>query len=343
MRRVPIEKSGQGRHRRKPNKQRRMVALPAGRWALALYSQFPELNWMRRDWLKLLALLVPVLTGCLSHTRSLQQSKLAVGVQNADAVQLVEAVNHRYEQVNSLTARVEFAASVGGAHKGKQTDYTSVHGFILFRKPQMLRVLGLVPVLRTHAFDLASNGSSFTLLIPPRSRAIVGSNSVTAKAANPLENLRPGIFLDSLLIHSISPDRIVSLTNSSQTTLEPHSKQLIETPQYDLAVLTPGEPSPSPQLAHVAKPLRVIHFSRVNLMPTEQDIYNSDGDLETQVLYGPYQNFNGIQFPTTITINRSLEEYRITLTVDNVTFNLPLADNQFESKVPEGYKVEKMP
>ena len=105
---------------------------------------------MRRDWWKLLALVVPVLTGCLSHTRKLQQPKLAGAVLNADAVQLVEAVNRRYEQVNSLTATVEFAASVGGAHKGQQTDYTSIPGYILFRKPEMLRVLGLVPVLHTH-------------------------------------------------------------------------------------------------------------------------------------------------------------------------------------------------
>ena len=40
---------------------------------------------MRRDWLKFLALLVPVLTGCLSHTRSLQKPKLAGVALNADA------------------------------------------------------------------------------------------------------------------------------------------------------------------------------------------------------------------------------------------------------------------
>jgi hypothetical protein len=298
---------------------------------------------MRRDCLKFLALLVPVLTGCLSHTRSLQKPKLAGVALDSDAVQLVEAVNRRYDEVNSLTATVDFAASVGGAHQGKQTDYTSVRGYIVFRKPQMLRVLGLVPVLHTHAFDLASNGQHFTLLIPPRNRAIVGSNSVTNKAANPLENLRPSVFLDSILIHSISPDQIVSLTNSSQTTLDPGSKQMTETPLYDLAVLAPGPESPAPGLAKVVKPLRVIHFSRVDLMPVEQDIYNNDDDLETQVVYGPYQNFNGIRFPSTIAINRPLDEYRITLTVEKVTFNIPLPDSQFESKVPEGYKVQKMP
>ena len=298
---------------------------------------------MRRDWWKLLALVMPVLTGCLSHTRKLQQPKLAGTAMNADAIQLVEAVNRRYEQVNSLTAPVDFAASVGGAHKGKQTDYTSIHGYILFRKPQMLRVLGLVPVLRTHAFDLASNGNTFTLVIPPKSQVIQGSTAVTTHAANPLENIRPAIFLDSLVIHSIAPDRIVSLTNSIATALDPRSKQLIETPEYDLAVLNPGSPGEPSGLARVAKPQRVIHFSRVDLMPTEQDIYDSGGDVETQVLYGPYQTYNGIPFPRTITINRPLDEFRLVLTIEKVTFNQPLSDEQFQSEVPKGYKLQKLP
>jgi hypothetical protein len=298
---------------------------------------------MRRDWLKLLALLVPVLTGCLSHTRRLQQPKLAGVALNADAVQLVETVNRRYDQVTSLSATVDFAASVGGAHKGQQTDYTSIHGYIRMRKPQMLRVLGYLPVVRLRAFDLASDGKSFTMLIPPKSRAILGSNSVTTPAANPMENLRPGVFLDSIVIRSISADSIVSLTNSSQTRLEPRTKQLIERPQYDLTVLKPGERRSSPGLPELVTPLRVIHFNRVDLMPTGQDIYNADGDLETQVVYGPYQDFNGTQYPSTITINRLLDEFRITLTVEKLTLNQPLADDQFELKVPEGYKVQKMP
>jgi hypothetical protein len=298
---------------------------------------------MRRDWLKLLALLLPVLTGCLSHTRKLQQPKPAGIAMNADAVQLVEAINYRFDKVNNLTATVDFAASVGGAHKGQETDYTSIRGYIIFQKPKMLRVLGLVPVLHTHAFDLASNGESFTLLIPPRSRAIVGSNSVTSPAANPLENMRPEFFLDAILIHSIPSDRIVSLTNSSTTTMDPRTKQLIETPQYELTVLNPGQAGGPPGIARVFQAQRVIKFSRVDLLPTEQDIYDKDGDLETQVLYGKYQTYSGIQFPSTITINRTLEEYRIGLTVEKVIFNQPLPDDQFvPPKIPAGYKVQRM-
>jgi hypothetical protein len=305
---------------------------------------------MQRNWVKFLALLLPVIAGCLSHTRRLQQPKLAGTALNADAVQLVEAVNHRYDQVQSLTASVDFAASVGGAHKGQETDYTSVPGYIIFGKPQMLRVLGLVPVLRTHAFDLASDGQTFTLLIPPKSRAIVGSAAATQPAAS-LENsptiertfsgMRPELFLDAILIHSIAADGIVSLTNSSVNTVDTKNKQLIETPQYDLTVLHPE--SQSKAQVRVFHAQRVIKFSRVDLMPTEQDIYNKDGDMQTQISYGPYQNFNGTPFPTTITISRPLEEYRIAVSVHEVKFNLSLPGGQFDQQVPSGYKVQRLP
>ncbi len=76
-----------------------------------------------------------MLTGCLSHTRKLQQPKMPSVVQSADVQQLVNNINKQYDTIQSLNATVEFQASVGGEQKGKITDYTSVKGFILLRKP----------------------------------------------------------------------------------------------------------------------------------------------------------------------------------------------------------------
>jgi hypothetical protein len=297
---------------------------------------------MRRDWLRFVALLLPVLTGCLSHTRKLTQPAQAGPIMNADALQLVAALNLRYAQINSLNATVDFAASVGGARLGKMTDYTSVRGYLLFRKPRMLRVLGLVPVLHTRAFDLASDGTNFTMLIPPRSRAIEGTNAVTKPAANPMENMRPALFLDSMLVQPISPDQIVSVISESETSQNPKTKQLIDLPEYDLTVLSEGTPPAVPGLAKIANPLRVIRFGRINLLPVELDIYNQGGDLETQVIYGPYKDFGGFEFPSTIDISRPLEEFRVVLTIEKLTVNQALGDDQFEMKVPEGYQVEKL-
>jgi outer membrane lipoprotein-sorting protein len=297
---------------------------------------------MRRDWLKLLAVLLPVLTGCLSHTRKLQQPVLAGPALDADVLELVKGINERYDKIQSLTATMDFAASVGGAHRGAQTDYAAFRGYLLFRKPQMLRVLIKVPVLHTDAMDLASDGTTFTLLIPPKNRAIEGKNSVTKRAANPLENLRPNVFVDTILVPGISPNQIVSVIHESSITLNPKTKRLVELPEYDLTVLTEAASTSPHAITKVAKPLRVIHFSRVDLMPTEQDIYNADEELETQVLYGPYQDFNGVKFPSTIDIKRPLDEYSIRLTVEQLKVNQTLTDDQFELKIPKGVQVQKL-
>lgn len=305
---------------------------------------------MRRNWLRYLALLLPVMTGCLSHTRKLQQPVLAGPVLNADVLDLVKGINDRYDHIQSFTAMMDFTASMGGPEEGKETDYASFRGFMLFRKPQMLRVVIKVPVLTTTAMDLGSDGKTFTLLIPSKNRAIEGSNSVSEPQESAsgglvqrLENLRPNIFLDTIVVPGISPDQIVSVIHESSTALDPKIKRLVELPQYDLTVLSEA-PAASPDApAKVAKPLRVIRFSRLDLLPVEQDIYNPAGDLETQALYGPYKDFNGVKFPLSIDISRPIDGYKIRLTVEKLlTFNQPLSDDQFQVIVPPSYRVEKL-
>jgi hypothetical protein len=247
---------------------------------------------MRRDWIKLLALLFPVLTGCISHTHKVQQPILAGPVLNADVLELVKGINDRYGEIQSLTATMDFTVSVGGARQGKQTDYTSFRGFMLFRKPQSLRVIIKVPVFLATAVDLASDGTTFKLLIPSKNRVVEGENSVTSRSATPLENLRPNVFVDSIVIQNITPEEIVSVIHESSTTLDPKTKRLVEQPQYDLTVLSGSAPISTKDIAKVAKPLRVIRFSRIDLLPVEQDIYNAGGDLDTQVLYGPSRDYD---------------------------------------------------
>jgi outer membrane lipoprotein-sorting protein len=283
---------------------------------------------------------LPWLSGCLYHTHKVEKTTLAGPAMDASVAQLVNEVNDRYSAINSLTATVDFQATTGGARQGKQTDITPFHGYILLRKPAMLRVLALLPVVRTHAFDLASDGETFKLVIPPRSRAIVGTNKVTKPSANTLENLRPDIFLDSVLIKSIEPERLVYLTNTSQTSRQ--EKKLVETPEYDLHI---GEEDPQATdglKVHVLKPMRVIRFSRLTLLPIGQDIYDADGGVETHVEYGPYRQFGTAHMPSSIVIQRPREAYQITISVQKVVVNQPLGDEQFVLKIPSDYKVQTL-
>lgn len=291
---------------------------------------------MRKFWIQAIALCLPALTGCLSHTRKLPQPKMPSVVLSADVQQLVSNINKQYDSIQTLNATVEFQASVGGEQKGKITDYTSVKGFILLRKPEMLRVLGLLPVLNTRAFDLASDGSTFKLWIPHENKAIVGANTVGKPSAKPLENMRPYIFFDSLLIHEIGPNDLLSLTADTKTLLDPKKKQLLLQPEYNLGVFRKDSDS------SILVPQRVIHISRVDLLPSGEDIYDKDGNIQTQAVYGPYESYGDFRFPGSITIKRPLEEYQIVVTFQKVTVNQSLPDDQFHLDVPKGTQIQSL-
>jgi hypothetical protein len=163
-----------------------------------------------------------------------------------------------------------------------------------------------------------------------------GSNTITKPSKNGLENLRPPVFFDSMMVPGVSEDEFVSLTDSTRV-LEPQSKHqpAIEEPDYNLAVLKRDG-------GNTMRLERLVHFSRVTLLPFQQDIYDDKGEIVTSATYDKYQDFNGVQFPTEINIKRPLDEYSLKLQVTKLTLNQPLENDQFELKIPPGVTVQKM-
>jgi len=89
-------------------------------------------------------------------------------------------------------------------------------------------------------------------------------------------------------------------------------------------------------------PVRVVVFHRDDLLPYQQDLFDSEGNLETEVDYADYRDFDSVKYPTTITIRRPLEEYQLILTVESVQQNMPLTDDQFQIKIPEGTPIQHL-
>ena len=285
------------------------------------------------------ALALPLLlSGCslIYSTRKLPIPKAPSTIQTVTPDQLVALLNQRWTALESLNATVEIQASVLRTKVGEAKDYTTIRGHILMRKPDLLRGLGQVPVLGTRMFDMASDGKNFTLYIPGKNMAVRGLNAVKKKSANPLENLRPGFFLDAMVVRGLEPDDLYGVVADSETVEDAARKHLFTVPEYILSISrrNPG----SQQLT----PVRVVTFSRDDLMPNQQDIYDSDGNLETLVEYADYQDFDSVRYPSTITIKRPLEEYQIVLTVENVKENMTLTDDQFQIKIPEGTQIQNL-
>jgi len=273
-----------------------------------------------------------LLTGCslLPTTRKLPVPKAPVITQYVSAEELVGRLNNRWSATNTLTAKVEFHATK--SKEGVATDYPSVDGHILIRKPADLRVFGRY--FGVLVFDMASDAVKFTLSIPHNNVVIKGSNTVTKKSMNTWENLRPGFFLDAMMVRGLEPDDLFSVVTASETIEDAARKHLFTVPEYVLSISRrkPG----TQQLI----PVRVVTFRRDNLLPYQQDIYDSEGRLETHVTYSAYQAFEGNQYPSTVTINRPLDEVQIILNVEDVHENLTLNDDQFVIATPEGAKVQ---
>jgi outer membrane lipoprotein-sorting protein len=285
------------------------------------------------------ALTLPLLlSGCslVFTTRKLPIPKLPSMEQTVAPEALVAQLNQRWDVLSSLTANVDIQASVLKTKEGVAKDYTSISGIILLRKPEMLRVYGRVPVIGNRMFDMVSDGKDFTLWVPHFNKAYKGSNTLKKKSASLIENMRPGFFFDAMAVRGLGPDDLYSVVADSETVEDKARKHLYSVPEYILSISRrkPG----SNQLT----PVRVITFNRDDLMPSQQDIYDSDGNLETQVYYAFYQDFGAGKYPSWVKIVRPLEDVQVVLTVDKVIENQTLKDDQFVLKLSEGTQIQSL-
>jgi outer membrane lipoprotein-sorting protein len=287
------------------------------------------------------ALLFPVLllSGCVWTTRKLPVPKAPSIVQMVTPSDLVVRLNQRWAALDSLNATVEIQASMLKSKEGVAKDYTTFRGHILIRKPEMLRVLGQVPVLGTRMFDMVSDGKDFTLWIPSKNMAFKGANTLKKKSANQWENLRPGFFLDALVVQGLDPDDLYSVVADSETVEDAARKHLFTVPEYILSI------SRRKPASNQLTPVRVITFHREDLLPFEQDLYDGEGNLETQVSYSAYQDFGGSKYPSKVVIKRPLEDIQVVLTIDKVVENPrnpPLTEDEFVLKLTEGTQIQNL-
>jgi hypothetical protein len=286
-----------------------------------------------------LPLLFPM-TGCLSLFTSKRKLPLPVApatVQTASADELVARLNDQWAKFQSLTATVDIQASHLKTKEGIATDYPSFRANLLLRKPNSLRVLGKLPVVQTTMFDLGSDGTRFTLDVPPKNKAYQGLNANKGTSPNWYENLRPDPFFNAMVVRGLAQDEFYSVTSENITEEDAANKRLLLRPEYELSIVRLKQPGSQEQI-----PVRIVRFHREDLLPYEQDLYDDTGQLATQVIYGPYQNFGGTNYPSKITLKRPQDEYQLIMTVERVTANPALTDDQFQVSIPKGSTVQEL-
>src|ERR1700688_1127136 len=281
-----------------------------------------------------LALLLAVLptAGCVLRTRPVEETYSKTPLQESTQMGLIGAINQQAQKIQSLQATVDIDTSAGGAKKGHVTDYKEIRGYVLARKPQMLHMIGLLPIVRTTAFDMVSNGQEFKVWIPPRNRFVVGLNDVQSHNPDqPMENIRPQDIYEALLIRHIDSEHEIAVLENGFEILHDAKGLRVLQADYELVVIRKSDQG--------WKLSRKIVFRRPDLQPHRQSIDDEQGNLMTDAPYSNYKDDDGVTFPSRIEIYRPQEEYDIKLNMLKLEINKPLRDDQFELEQPPGAEV----
>ncbi len=209
--------------------------------------------------------------------------------------------------------------SLGSVYKGEISEFPEVRGYVIFRKPDDIRIIGLDPVIHSRAFDMVSTGQEFRLSIPSKNLFIEGRNDAPATSKNKMENLRPVAFLHAMLIYPPDPAKEVAILEDD--TDEEHALITL--------LILHTEPPP-------IRLDRAIYFDRLNLQIVRQKSFDAYGLTESDVRYSDWQNYSGVSFPTTIDINRPEDGYGVVMKMVKMEMNANVTDDKFVLAQPEG-------
>jgi hypothetical protein len=117
--------------------------------------------------LPLLCLIALALSSCVAVRRQISRpgGKTTQTLLVADTATLLQIVTRQYNAIHDFSATVDLVPALGTTEKSRITEYKDIRGYILFRKPADIRIIGLYPVVRNKLFDMVSNGADFKLYL----------------------------------------------------------------------------------------------------------------------------------------------------------------------------------
>jgi len=239
-------------------------------------------------------------------------------LQTATLDQLLARLQTWNQQIQTVTATVDLEPTLGTVLKGEISQLKDIRGYVLIRKPNMIRMFGLYPVVRTRAFDMASNGTDFELFVPVKNKFIVGKNHLDKPSPRKLENLRPQHIFEALVIAPPEKGERAVLENDTDETNAYYIVHLLREEGGRL-LLT-----------------RNIWFDRVRLSIARQEIFDETGDIVSDSRYNDYDDVRGVAFPKKISVMRPKDEYGVALTVLKLQLNETLGDEKFALTQPPG-------
>ena len=256
---------------------------------------------------------------------------------DATREELLEAYNLIAHSTKTLNATVVLKPTAGSKYSGVIDEYHEVKAFLLAARSAEIRVIGQAPVIGTTVFDMASDGDTFRVSIPPKNKFLVGPVAVERASSKPIENLRPQHLLDALLWPEVRKEEAVLFEEFNDENGR----------YYVLTVLRGG---------YQTEILRKIWFDRSDLQVTRMQIFGPKGLLLSDIRLAAWQPpdgaagqsapatpSNGVaSFPRAIRIERPHDDYKLDLQVTKVILNEEIPVERFKLAQPSGAELVRV-
>lgn len=226
-------------------------------------------------------------------------------------------------KVETMKATVELWLSVENDERTRVREISDVPGFILVQRPSSIRTIAQLPVVRTLAFQMASNGNQFQVHLPSRKRFFVGDTNLDQRSEDRSENVRPQHILEAVLIEPQQPNELAALDNVIEE----------QTPYQVVSLVRPGRD-------RKARITRKFWFNRDTLELSHMQILDEKGDTATLARYEQWGEDNGLPYAGVVTVIRPVDGYTLRIRFLTPGLNETVPQDSFVLEVPEGVNVE---
>jgi outer membrane lipoprotein-sorting protein len=282
----------------------------------------------------LLALGTLLSAGCVTikTRREVKKEEIRPQLESSEE-KLLADYNEHVRGVQSLQATVDLIPSTGTTYSGVIEEYHDVQGFILARRPAIVRVIGQAPVVAKNIFDMVSDGKEFRIYIPSKNTFLVGSATLAASSKKPIENLRPQHVVEALFWPEFAPGSNVLFEQFDSDTGRFYILTLLRT-------LDSGK-------LEIA---RKVWYDRADLHVSRVQLFGAAGQLDSNIEYSDWQPVpaapaadaaTAAEVPRTtyardIHIWRPQDDYKLEIRIMKLTLNEPIAADRFELAQPAG-------
>jgi len=278
-----------------------------------------------------LLLIVPValaglaLAGCPARNAPIAKAPSKVPLLAAAKADLVTSFNRLAESLRSINAGVTIQLTSASSYTGVIKQYHQVNGFILAQKPDMVRVIGQLPVIGTTIFNMVSDGKTFAIYVPSKNQFLTGPATLEKPSEKPVENLRPQHLMDAIFWQPIAEGAPVLFEQA----IDDGKSFYVLTVAARASGATGGRGGAADWSIS-----RKIWFERTGLTMSRVQIYGDQGRLDSDTHYNQWSAFGAVQYPKQISLERPVEGYTLGITVTKLTANEPIEASRFVLQEP---------